>query len=121
MFYTVYQITNLLNNKIYVGVHQTKNLNDDYFGSGLNIKRAIQKYGIENFKKEYLHIFDNSINMFKAEKEIVDQIFIQKKETYNISVGGHGGWLYVDQNGKIINKGAWKDKKKEEELLNPFR
>ena len=51
MFYTVYKITNLINNKIYVGVHITKNLNDSYMGSGVNIKRAIKKYGNKDSSK----------------------------------------------------------------------
>ena len=59
MYYYVYQITNLLNNKIYVGKHKSANhpFENGYYGSGKQIKAAIEKYGIENFKKEltYLH------------------------------------------------------------------
>lgn len=58
MKYTIYKITNLINQKIYIGKHQTKNLNDGYFGSGIFLRKAISKYGKENFVKEIMFIFD---------------------------------------------------------------
>jgi hypothetical protein len=54
MYYLIYKITNLINNKIYIGKHITKDKNDDYMGSGKLITRAIEKYGLENFKKEII-------------------------------------------------------------------
>jgi len=49
MFYTVYKTINLVNGKIYVGLHVTDKLDDDYLGSGKLIQAAIKKYGRENF------------------------------------------------------------------------
>lgn len=88
MYYTVYRITNLINNKIYVGCHQTKHIDDGYMGSGKLILQAIKKYGKENFKKEILFIFDNKEEMFFKEKELV---FIGEG-SYNLKHGGHGGF-----------------------------
>ena len=52
--YLVYKTTNLVNGKIYIGQHQTYDLNDGYLGSGILLRRAIEKYGEENFKREIL-------------------------------------------------------------------
>lgn len=104
--YTVYQITNLINNKIYVGVHKTYNINDRYMGSGVAINNAYQKYGMTNFKKEILFIFDNKEDMLNKEFEIVNEEFIKRKDTYNIMLGGtinNCGFVNVFNNeGKII-------------------
>jgi dissimilatory sulfite reductase (desulfoviridin) alpha/beta subunit len=63
MFYTIYKTTNLVNGKIYIGKHQTKDPHDNYLGSGKQLGYAIKKYGIENFKKEILFVFDNEAEM----------------------------------------------------------
>jgi hypothetical protein len=88
-FFTVYKIINMLNLMTYTGVHKTTNLNDDYKGSGLYIKRALKLHGKENFKKEIIAIFDNAVDAYKLEKELVDS-----GTTYNLKPGGHGGWFW---------------------------
>ncbi len=92
MFYTVYKITNIINDKIYIGKHQTKNINDGYFGSGTYLKKSIIKHGPENFIKEIIHIFDNEGEMNAKEKELVSLEFCLREDTYNIAVGGLGGF-----------------------------
>jgi hypothetical protein len=89
MFYTIYKTTNLVNNKEYIGYHQTNNLDDGYIGSGKLLKRAIVKYGIENFKKEYIKIFDNKEEAEKFESELVNKEYTLREDTYNISLGGN--------------------------------
>lgn len=41
----IYKITNLINNKIYIGYHSTNDIHDNYFGSGVALNKAIKKYG----------------------------------------------------------------------------
>ena len=96
MFYTIYQITNLIDGKIYIGKHQTKDLNDGYMGSGKQLKRAQAKHGIENFKKEILFQFDNEADMNAKEAELVTEEFCLREDTYNLCPGGKGGWGYVN-------------------------
>ena len=90
MFYYLYKTTNLINAKIYIGVHKTKKLNDGYLGSGKIIKDAIKKYGKEFFKKEILEFFDNEDLMYLKEMEVVDETFIKNADTYNLMIGGFG-------------------------------
>lgn len=89
--YTVYKITNNLNGKIYIGCHKTYDINDSYMGSGNNIKLAIKKYGIEQFSKDILYIFDNSDDCYKKEAEIVNEEFVKRTDTYNMHPGGNRG------------------------------
>ena len=97
MFYTIYQTTNVVNNKIYIGKHQTNNLDDGYIGSGNLLQDAIKKYGIENFKREILFTFSSEQEMNAKEAELVTEDFCDRKNTYNICVGGKGGWSYVNK------------------------
>lgn len=94
MYYYVYQITNLINGKIYVGKHKSDKHpgENGYYGSGKQISAAIEKYGKENFKKEVLHFCSSLEEMSKREAEIVTEDFVKRKDTYNMHKGGNGGW-----------------------------
>lgn len=89
--YVIYKITNLINNKIYIGKHETCNVNDNYMGSGKLIVAAIKKYGVSSFKKEILHIYSSYEEAANKEKEIVNIEFLNSKISYNLRVGGDGG------------------------------
>ena len=100
MFYYIYQISNNLNGKIYVGVHQTTNLNDGYMGSGKVIRRALEKHGVDNFTKVILETFENAEAMYAREKEVVDEEFLSRSDVYNVLRGGHGGFNYLNDSSE---------------------
>lgn len=99
MYYLIYKTTNKLNNMIYIGCHKTENKEDGYLGSGTYFKRALEKYGSSNFKKEILFECSTEDEMIKKEEEIVDEVFIARLDTYNITIGGYsGGFYYIKKN-----------------------
>jgi hypothetical protein len=99
MFYTVYQVVNKINGKIYIGKHQTKDLEDGYMGSGKILRRAQEKYGVENFEKQILHVFETEEEMNLKEKELVTEEFCLLESTYNLCEGGKGGFGYINSSG----------------------
>ena len=102
MFYLIYKTTNLINGKIYIGSHRTTDINDSYMGSGKYLLYALKKYGIENFKKEILFIFDNAKDMYSKEAELVNETFLSEENTYNLKLGGFGGFSYINNTGKNL-------------------
>ena len=120
----IYKTTNLINNKIYIG-QDSKN-NPEYLGSGAIIKKAIKKYGKENFKKEIIDWADNKKDL--NNKEI---FWIKEYNStnhfigYNITEGG-GGCLGYKPNittlikmrdNNIGNKNPMFGKKLSKEIL----
>lgn len=124
MKYIVYQTTNLVNSKIYIGVHKTENPDvwDGYLGGGCFLSRpstysepetpfqyAVKKYGPTNFKRVILKIFDVENDAYELEGVLVNSDFIKREDTYNIALGGNkGNYLFpvnqFDKNGKLIKK-----------------
>ena len=111
MKYIVYQTTNTVNNKIYIGVHKTKNpdIFDGYIGGGMYVNSpssyakpnspyqyAVKKYGPSKFKRTILKVFDNYIDAYNLEAKIVDTDFIKRKDTYNAQLGGFSGGFRIN-------------------------
>lgn len=104
MKYIVYRTTNLVNGKVYVGVHRTNpDIFDGYIGCGVTNKdkkktvlkgfpAAVRKYGYKNFKRETLFEFPDTEEgrkaAYKKEEDIVDEDFIKSSKTYNLCRGG---------------------------------
>ena len=97
MYYIIYKTINKINGKYYIGKHKTKNLDDGYLGSGTYFLRALEKYGKENFEREVLEFCNTYEEMNRSEKEYVNEDVINDKTSYNLKLGGEGGWDYVNK------------------------
>ncbi len=91
MFYIFYLVTNKINGMIYKGHHQVEDLDidDGYRGSGRYLKKAIEKYGKENFSRETLSVHNTRKEALEKEKEIVNAEFVAREDTYNLRGGGY--------------------------------
>lgn len=118
MYYLIYKTTNIINNKIYIGKHKTKSLNDGYVGSGKLLSCAIQKYGIENFIVEILYFCKSEEELNIKEKELVTEEFCLREDTYNLCVGGQGGFSYINRNNIRGMLGKKQSKKQREAASN---
>ena len=88
----IYKTTNLVNNMIYVG--QDSNNNQNYLGSGNLIKKAIKKYGKNNFIKEIIEYCDNETELNLREQYWIKYYNSQDKSIgYNIAYGGTNGTM----------------------------
>jgi group I intron endonuclease len=83
----IYLSTNLINGKKYIG-QTSKRFNEQYFGSGKAISKAIKKYGVRNFSREILFVVFNEIDMMPFEQQFIEQFdAINNQRFYNISPG----------------------------------
>ena len=99
MKYCVYKIINTLNDKYYIGVTSIQRFNNGYYGSGKLIKRAVRKYGTDNFNKMILHEFDDEDRAYERERQIVDDTLVNNDKCYNlIEGGGHPPKLFGEMN-----------------------
>lgn len=108
--YSLYKTTNIVNQKIYYGVHRETKWpqQDGYLGSGVLLKRAIEKYGRCHFKREVICISDNSDYIYFLESQLVNEAFIRESSNYNICGGGLGASIHSEDTKRkmsIANSG----------------
>lgn len=92
----IYMTTNLVNRKKYIDqrrYHSDSPESDaKYLGSGINMTRAIKKYGIENFTREILEECDTLEDLNNAEIKWISKFdAVNDKNFYNIAAGGLAG------------------------------
>ena len=93
----IYLTVNLVNGKIYVGLDSQRR--GYYLGSGKVIKRAVKKYGKDNFIKYILEECSYHI-LYEREQYWIDELDATNPEVgYNLTDGGAGalGYRHTDE------------------------
>lgn len=124
MSHYVYKITNIINNKIYIGCTSLnirkrfkQHISASEKGRPYKICRAIRKHGIKNFQIKKIKTCSTSKEMFSLEK-----IFIKKYDSlnngYNMTLGGEGfvGGKRSEKHKKILLECITGRIKSEEEI-----
>ena len=85
--------TNNINGKVYVGKSEkTLEESTKYLGSGVVLKKAIAKYGKENFSKDIVITANNTESLNALEKFFISLYKnVYKRNCYNVAEGGQGG------------------------------
>lgn len=126
MKYIVYETTNLINSKIYIGLHKTEDPDhfDGYIGCGVYVnwpytyenaktafQYAVKKHGPSNFRRKTLAIFDTVEEASDLERILVNEDFLMRDDVYNMALGGYEGAMQhkiktfkYDLNGNFIEE-----------------
>lgn len=96
MYGYIYETTNNVNGKKYIG-KRVSNIYDKYYlGSGLLLQKALDKYGRENFSQIILEECYSNDELNACEKKwIKTRNATSSPDYYNIAEGGDGGNLIV--------------------------
>jgi len=87
-YHYLYKIMNTKNNKYYIGMHSTSNLEDGYMGGGVRIRNSIRYHGLEVHEKEILEFFDDRESLANAEEKMVNVDLLNDSMCMNLMEGG---------------------------------
>lgn len=141
MLYNIlYKTTCLIDGKVYIGVHSTDDLNDNYIGYGIygncsytiekaraktrreSIGEHVSRYGVENFVRENILFFDDMDTALSQERLVVDREWARDSRTLNVKIGGvKPPKRKGEQNGNYNRKWSLEKRKEFSEKLKRER
>ena len=106
----IYITTNLVNGKRYLGQKEFSQNNwKTYLGSGIAFKRALEKYGEENFSKNIIYICysEEELNQIEYELSVFFDV-VESNDWYNLVLGGgvSRGWHPSEETRTKISEKA---------------
>lgn len=99
----VYETTNLVNGMKYIGQCRFDRINGwkNYLGSGTYIKRAIKKYGAENFSRRILFLALSQDELDDLEIQSIEYYkAVESKDYYNLKKTAKGGDTFTHSPNK---------------------
>lgn len=106
MYGFIYEWTNLINGKKYIGSH-VGTLEDGYIGSGKAFRHAIRKYGLENFSRDILE------RVYKEDRKFL----LGREKFYLDCVDAYHSALYYNIAKDVIGgdtKAGWSVERRQE-------
>jgi hypothetical protein len=67
----IYKTTCLVTGRFYIGMHSTDDLTDTYLGSGIRLRRSVEKHGADQHRREILEDLPTRDAASDREKEII--------------------------------------------------
>ena len=106
----IYETTNLINGKKYIGKHKSDKFDKNYYGSGVSFKQDLEKYGKENFKTIVLEEVEDLDILSERETNWIEAAnAVRSNKYYNNSYGRENeGWTGVNKMFKD-NPDKWKE------------
>lgn len=101
----IFKVTNVINNKIYVSKKVSDVFDPFYYGNGIKFKKALNEFGVNNFKVELLERCSTKDILKVKEKYWID--FLNSRNPiygYNSTPGGESDTR--DYSNSMTNKGA---------------
>ena len=109
MYGFIYITTNLVNGKKYLGQRKYSKGWESYLGSGVAFKKALKKYGKENFKREIIIEAETAEELNQFEKELsIKYDVVNSDNWYNLCYGDGvtTGYVFSEESKRKMSEKA---------------
>ena len=109
MYGFIYITTNLVNGKKYLGQRKYSKGWESHLGSGVAFKKALKKYGKENFKREIIIEAETAEELNQFEKELsIKYDVVNADNWYNLCYGGGAitGYVFSEESKRKMSEKA---------------
>lgn len=96
LIHYIYKTVCTVTERYYIGMHSTDDINDNYLGSGLQLKRSIKKYGARAHSKSILEFCESRDELKHRERQLINSELIGDILCMNLMIGGEGGFELIN-------------------------